>query len=215
MKILSSKAQSGFSLIEVLMVLVIIGVLTTLALMQLGRSRVDFQRQRIAREFKVYLERARFDSVKRRAAGADVAKVILDGPSSFTVILDFDGDGTLLPSETRTINFADRTDAVIQVADTLSYPVTLSFNWRGLVESLDSANQPVTPLFTICSDCSDADPDTTRISISPSGTVAELREGQDPEALPTPTGTNSNAAMPTLNCYVLGANTPSNSCVRR
>lgn len=215
MKIQSRSPQGGYSLIEIFIVIVIIGILTTLALLQLGRSRVDLQRQRIAREFKVYLERARFDSVKRRAAGAEVAKVVLNGPSSFTVTLDFDGDGQLLPIETRTVNFADRTDAVIQVSDTLNYPVSLSFNWRGLVEVLDSANQPVTPLFTICSDCSDSDPDITRIYISSSGTVAELRAGQDPQALPTPTTSNSNTGIPALNCYVLGANTPSNSCIRR
>ena len=211
---MSRNPQSGFSLIELLIVLVIIGVLTTLALLQMGQSRVDLQRQRIAREFKVYLERARFDSVKRRAAGAEVSKVILNGPSSFTVSLDFDGDGQLLPMETRTVNFADRTDAFIKVSDTLNYPVTLNFNWRGLVDAHDSTNQPVTPLFTICSECSDADPDITRISISSSGTVAELRAGQDLETLPTPVPTNANTT-PTLNCYVLAANTPSNSCVRR
>jgi prepilin-type N-terminal cleavage/methylation domain-containing protein len=205
--------QSGFSLIEVLIVLVMMGILTVLALMQLGSSRVDFQRQRIAREFKIYLERARFDSVKRRADTlADSAKVVLNGPSSFTVSLDFDGDGTLLNTETRTINFADRTDAVIQVSDTLDYPVTLSFNRRGLVEAHDASNNPVTPLFTICSDCSAGSPDITRISVSTSGTVAELLAGQDPGTLTPPA--NTNQTMPTMNCYVLASNTPSNTCVR-
>lgn len=207
------KPQNGFSLIEVFVVLVMIGILSTLALMQMGQSKVDLQRQRIAREFKVYLERARFDSVKRHAEGAEVAKVVLNGPSSFTVSLDFDGDGTLNAFETRTINFADRTDAVIRVSDTLNYPITLSFNWRGLVTAEDSTNAAVTPLFTICSDCSEASPDITRISISSSGTVAELRQGQDPQALPAPDGSNSNSVMPTLNCYVLAANTSSNSCI--
>lgn len=204
--------QSGFSLIEVLIVLVMMGVLTVLALTQLGSSRVDFQRQRIAREFKIYLERARFDSVKRRAENADSAKVVLNGPSSFTVSLDFDGDGLLLNTETRTVNFSDRTGATIQVSDTLNYPVTLSFNRRGLVNSIDGLGNQVAPLFTICSDCSDGSPDITRISVSTSGTVAELRAGQDPETLPAPA--NTNQTMPTMNCYVLASNTPSNTCVR-
>jgi len=180
--------------------------------MQFGSSRVDFQRQRIAREFKNYLERARFDSVKRRAENANAAKVVLTGPSSFTVTLDFDGDGTLLPAETRTINFGDRAEATIRVSDTLSYPVTLSFNRRGLVGSVDGAGNVVTPLFTICSDCSSGSPDITRISVSPSGTVAELRPGQDPETLPSPA--NTNQTMPMMNCYVLTSTNASTSCIR-
>ena len=211
MKLQKLDPQGGFSLIEVFIVLTMIGILSTLAVIQLGSSRVDLQRQRIAREFKIYLERARFDSVKRRAENADSAKVVLNGPSSFTVSLDFDGDGVLLPGETRTVNFADRTDATIRVSDTLNYPISLSFNRRGLLNAVDGLGNPTTPLFTICSDCSDASPDITRISVSTSGTVAELRAGQDPETLPTPT--NTNQAMPTTNCYTLAANTPSNSCM--
>jgi len=222
MKIQSPSLQSGFSLIEIFIVLVMIGILSTLALMQLGRSRVDLQRQRIAREFKVYLERARFDSVKRRAeTTTERASIMLTSQSSFTVSLDFDGDGVMRANETRVVNFADRSDAVIQVSDAYTWPVRVEFDRRGLVTATQgwvnpsNPGSPITPLFEICSDCSDASMNTTRISISSSGTVAELRQGQDPQALPTPTGANSNSAMPTMNCYVLAANTASNTCVRR
>lgn len=219
MKIQKSSPQSGFSLIEVFIVLVIIGILTTLALMQWGSARVDFQRQRIAREFKVYLERARFDSVKRRAeTSADRASITLTSGSSFTVRLDFDGDGTIAPNETRVVNFADRTDAIIQVSDAYTWPVRIEFDRRGLVTATQgwvsdaSPGSPITPIFAICSDCSDTSPDITRISVSSSGTVAELRQGQDPQALPSPTPTSVNN-MPGMNCYVLAANTNSNVCV--
>jgi prepilin-type N-terminal cleavage/methylation domain-containing protein len=212
MKIHKLSPQSGFSLLELLIVLVMIGILTTLALMQLGSSPVDLQRQRMAREFKIYLERARFDSVKRRAEGtAETAKVILNGPASFTALLDLDGDGTMRPDETRTVDFADRTNATIRVSDTWSYPVTLAFDRRGLVTTVDGLGNSVTPLFTICSDCSDASPDITRISVSTSGTVAELRAGQNPQALPTPTSTNQVA--PTTNCYVLVNANANSACI--
>jgi prepilin-type N-terminal cleavage/methylation domain-containing protein len=224
MKILTPSPQSGFSLIELLIVLVMIGILTTLSLMQLGESRVDFQRQRISREFKSYLERARFDSVKRRAQNPDGERctnspeppaTVEVWQSKFKVSLDFDGDGTLLPSETREVNFADRTDAIIKVSDSLAYPITIRFDCRGLVAARDKNAAEVEPLFTICSDCSNSSPDITRISISSSGTVAELRQGQDPQALPTPPGANSNSAMPTMNCYVLAANTNSSTCIEQ
>ena len=210
MKIHKLSPQSGFSLLELLIVLVMIGILTTLALMQMGSSRVDLQRQRMAREFKIYLERARFDSVKRRAEGTtETAKVVLDGPTKFTVSLDFDGDGTMRPGETRTVDFSHRTDATIKVSDSWSYPVTLAFDRRGLVTTVDGLGNTVTPLFTICSDCSDASPDITRISVSTSGTVAELRAGQDPQTLPSPPIANQTPPKP--NCYVLvnaNANSP-------
>ena len=224
MKIQTLSPQRGFSLFELLIVLVMIGILTTLALMQLGGSRVDFQRQRISREFKSYLERARFDSVKRRAFNPDGERctnspeppaTVEAWQSKFTVSLDFDGDGRLMPSETREVNFSDRTDAVIKVSETLNYPITIRFDCRGLVAARDSTNTEVDPLFTICSDCSSASPDTTRISISDSGTIAELRQGQDPQALPPPPSGNSNSIMPSLNCYVLASNTNSNTCVRQ
>lgn len=222
MRIQNPSPQRGFSLIELLIVLVVIGILTTLALMQFGESRVDFQRQRISREFKNYLERARFDSVKRRAINPDGERctnsteqpaTVQVWQSRFRVSLDFDGDGRLMPSEVRDVNFADRTDAVIRVSDTLNYPITIRFDCRGLVAARDSTNAEVDPLFTICSDCSNASPDITRISISDSGTVAQLRQGQDPQALPTPSGSNTNSIMPKLNCYVLAGNTNSNTCV--
>lgn len=218
MKIQTSGPQSGFSLIEVFIVLALIGILTTLALMQSGESRVDFQRQRIAREFKIYLERARFDSVKRRAeATAERASIMLMSPTSFTVTLDFDGDGLMRAGETRVINFTDRSGAVIQVSDAYTWPVRVEFDRRGLVTATQgwvnpsNPGSPITPIFEICSDCSASSPDTTRISVSSSGTVAELRPGQNPETLPTPPGAAATPAV-TMNCYVL-TNTNSGSCV--
>jgi prepilin-type N-terminal cleavage/methylation domain-containing protein len=49
MKLQKLDPQGGFSLIEVFIVLTMMGILTTLAVIQLGSSRVDLQRQRIAR----------------------------------------------------------------------------------------------------------------------------------------------------------------------
>src|SRR5512140_3665159 len=89
-------AQKGFTLIELSIVLVVVAVLMGLALFTFTGAKTDLQRQGVAREFKVYLERARFDSVKRRATIAtDQARIILNGPSSFTAKMDFDGDGVL------------------------------------------------------------------------------------------------------------------------
>ena len=200
--------QFGFSLIELLIVIVIIGVLSTLALLTFGRSKVDLQRQAITREFKNYLERARFDSVKRRASiPAEQANVVLTGPSSFTAQIDFDENRTLQANEVRVVDFAQRAATQIVVSDVgINYPVTIRFNQLGHVIATDNAGTAVNPVvFTICSstNCTATSTERTVISLSTSGTVAIMLDGQSPTAVPTPIITNS---PPTINCYVVVTN---------
>ncbi|MGI8639608.1 MAG: pilus assembly FimT family protein [Pyrinomonadaceae bacterium] len=213
MKIEKVNSQSGVSLIEVLIVLVILAILISFAVAQFGNSKTNLQRQRIAREFKVYLERARFDSVKRRAVNTgDMAKITLNSSSSFTVNIDFDGNGTLGTTETRQVDFTQRSDAQILVSTTLVYPVTISFDQRGHVTAKDSSTpaQDISPVFTICSsgNCSGTSADTTVISISTTGTVAVLKTAPGSSPLPTPAITGT---PPKLNCYVLLLNSNTNT----
>jgi prepilin-type N-terminal cleavage/methylation domain-containing protein len=199
MKCSSLKNQEGFSLIEIFIVLLIIGIITTFAVITFGSSKVDMQRQAITREFKVYLERARFDSVKRRAQDPDRATIKLISATQFTAALDLNEDGTIQPSEVRTIDFTQRTNTRILVTDTFNYPVTVSFDQRGHATAVDATNTAVSPVFTICSNCSAASPDRSVISISPTGTIAVTRNQADPTTFPTPSISNVNA---TPNCYV-------------
>jgi type II secretory pathway pseudopilin PulG len=148
--------QSGISIIEVLVVLTVIVILTTIAITQLGRSKTDLQRQRIAREFKIYLERARFDSVKRRADTreinnikySDMSRIILNSATSFTSVTDLNqngtvlnADGTIEDGDKRVVDFTQRSEAQIVVSDeTLlnKYPITLLFNQRGHITATDN-----------------------------------------------------------------------------
>jgi len=200
--------QRGFTVIEISIVLAVVGVVTAIALFTFTGAKVDLQRQAIAREFKVYLERSRFDSVKRRAAlEADQANIVLNGPSSFTSRMDFDGDGVLRPNELRRVDFTQRARTQIQISNGgLAYPVTIRFNQRGQVTATDNLGFPVNPvMFTICSstNCSPTSPDRTVIALSPSGTVTVYRNGETPAPAPTPVITNTT---PVLNCYVLVTN---------
>ena len=209
MKNFGTNTQGGFSLIELMMVLVILVVLSALAVISFREARVDLQRQAITREFKNYLERARFDSVKRRAAlVADQANVVLTGPSSFTAQLDFDEDRTLSANERRVVDFTQRANTRIFVSDpNLAYPITIRFNQRGHVTATNNLGAAVDPVvFTICSttNCTSTSPDRTVISLSFSGTVAVLRDGQTPSTAPTP-AINSNTS-PAINCYVVLTN---------
>jgi type II secretory pathway pseudopilin PulG len=208
----SFNAQSGISIIEILAVITVLSVLTIMAVMQLGRSRTHFQRQRIAREFKVNLERARFDSVKRRAnAGNEMAGVILNNSKSFTAITDmnqngktFNADGTAEASDSRVVNFTDRSDAQILVSDTLNYPITILFNQRGLLTATDKFGNAVNPVFTICSNkCTEASKESTVISISTTGTVAVLNEAPSATATPLPAPSPITSSTPKFNCYIL------------
>lgn len=213
--------QSGISIVEILIVLTMAAILTTIAIMQLGRSKTDLQRQSIAREFKVYLERARFDSVKRRAANPnDMAKIELSD-SFFTAFIDFDGNGTLdSANEKRKVDFTERSSTQIlasaTASSTLVYPVKITFDQRGHITAKDSSSpaQDVNPVFTICSSgsCSGASPDTTVISISTTGTVAVLKSDQSLSALPTPSP--NSTATPQFNCYVL-VNANSAPCLNK
>jgi prepilin-type N-terminal cleavage/methylation domain-containing protein len=218
-----TKLQDGFSIVELLIVLTIVVILSTLAVLQFRSSKTDFERQNITHEFKVYLERARFDSVKRRAVNNNqMSRIILNSSSSFTVNLDFDGNGTLDfdnngvvdPSDVRQVNFTQRSSTQILVSDTLNYPVTVRFDQRGHITATDSSGNAVDPVFSICSkNCTGSvqnNSDVSVLSVSTSGTVAILRGGQDPSALPTPA---INATPAKVNCYVLvNTNVNSNMC---
>ena len=215
MKIKKFHLQSGFTLIEVMIVLVLLAILTTLALLTLGSSKTNLQRQRIAREFKVYLERARFDSVKRRAVDVnDMSRITLNSPTFFTAAIDLDGNGVLDPTDIRQVDFTQRSETQISVSNTLNYPITILFNQRGHVIAKDNLGNDVNPVFTICSqNCSGAttnNADLTVISLSSTGTVAVLNNGGTPSTLPTPSITNPS---PQLNCHILLTNSNSTPCV--
>ena len=195
-------------MIELFIVLVIIAIVTTFALLTFGSSKVDLHRQAVTREFKIYLERARFDSVKRRADDPNRANVVLNNATSFTVQLDYNEDGTLLPNETRTVDFTERSHTQILVTDTLNYPITISFDRRGHATTVDGLGNAINPVFTICSHCDEASPDNSVISLSTTGTVSVSSEEPDPSALPTPVVTNANV---TPNCYIYVAGANSNT----
>src|SRR5687767_592893 len=123
----NSSSQAGFSLVELLIVLVILAILTTFAVMRFTTSRDILKRQNIAREFKNSLERARFDAVKRRPsslADMSVVKVINETSFSYTTDRNQNGsiDGT---AETITVDFSQRASYVKILGNQFVYPITI------------------------------------------------------------------------------------------
>ncbi|HUF05227.1 MAG TPA: type II secretion system protein [Aridibacter sp.] len=193
------RSQRGFSVLEMIIVAVIIGILVVFAVAQFGNASSVFETQNVARELKVNLERARFDSVKRRpATAADMARVVIIDENTISVSLDLDQNGVLETTETRTIDFAGRNDVKI-VGAAVSYPVTMVFDWRGHVTATNSLGVEIDPLFIVCDQCTsfeDADnPTSYYIKLSPTGTVSMYDNGQSPPSVTDPTvssvGTNT------------------------
>lgn len=216
-------SESGLTLIEILIVITLIAIVSTIAISQFATSKTNLQRQGIAREFKVYLERARFDSVKRRAVNNDMSRVILNSPSSFTVISDTNQNGTILNSngtfetgDIRQVDFTQRSSTQIVVSNSFNYPITILFNQRGQITATDSSGSAVNPVFAICSsNCSDTsqnNPNSTVISVSTTGTVAVLKNAPGSSPLPTPSPIST--ATPQFNCYVL-VNSNSAPCINK
>lgn len=131
---------AGFSVLELLLVLVMISVITGFAFIQIARARQLMIRVNAANQLASYLEKARLDSVRRRPATTNqMAQVSLVNATFYSVTIDSSGDGTLdapqvisLPSE-----------ANLQFD--LPYPRTIYFNWRG--RTVDSSGNVANPSF--------------------------------------------------------------------
>lgn len=187
-------AQSGVTLVEVLIVLAIMAIIVGFAAAQFGTSRENFQRQSIARELKVSLERARFDSVKRRPeTEEEMSRVVIETPTSFTVYLDFNQDGVISPdTEKREVDFG-YTGGIRIVGRDLVFPVTVRFDRRGHI-TVDGTGANIVPVFTICDkDCTFETANASNsnlITVSQTGTVTMTFGGEPDITFSNPTVSN-------------------------
>ncbi|MDQ4123791.1 MAG: prepilin-type N-terminal cleavage/methylation domain-containing protein [Acidobacteriota bacterium] len=185
--------QSGFSLIEVLIVIVLIIIVTVFALASFDRSKMQLQRQNVARELKVYFDRARFDAVKRRAEGTSRSVVSIENNQSFSVTTDLNQDGQLNPAtEKRTLSFAGSSaGGFVGIG---SYPVSIYFDRHG--HAVDVNNNLINPTFTICNEnCTNSQggissnsTNSTLVRVSSTGTVIVSPGGSAASSPSNPTG---------------------------
>ncbi len=192
------RAQNGKSVMELLIVLTVIIILVTIAVAQFGNAGVNLDRQNIAREFKVSLERARFDSVKRRAIDCDnMSRVTITSASSFSLLMDLNQNGTIeTATEARVVDFADRSDVRIVGEDT-SFPVTIRFDRRGSVSS-GPCSAPVddVPEVVFCNTpCTMTTANASNsniIFVSPTGTASMMTGGTTVPTFSSPAVSNVN-----------------------
>lgn len=191
------KQQNGYSLVEMLIVIVIVGILAVFAVSQLGAANNQVSRENVSKRLKVYLERARFDSVKRRPGTlAQRARVVINDTSSFTLLTDLNQNGILETAETSPTDLSGNS---IRIQDPgWNFPLTISFDQNGYITATDNLNNPITPNFVICdSNCSDPTltaSNSDQVSISPTGTVLLLNGG---ESVPTYSSPTVTAVTPT------------------
>lgn len=210
MKVVVSRSESGKSIIELLLVLMVGGILVAVAVTRLGNAQNNLQRQNLAREFKVNLERARYDSVKRRAelvGGVDHrARVRIDNETSYSVVTDMNQNGALDYSEAggvlsgpdvRQIDFSGR-GRIRMLGAGFSFPVNIRFDRRGHITARDSAGNEITPIFYFCEgDCTIETANVANANIivlSATGTAAMLSGGEPIPPYQNPAVTSVSAA---------------------
>lgn len=183
--------ERGYSLAEMMVVLVIMGVIMVIPAMMISSAKVDFSRQTFVRELKSSLERARFDSIKRKPQNKEaMAKVVLS-PSSYQLVtfknstgaVDSTGVAQSQKVETKSIKAADGS-VLAHTASGIgsAFPVTIAFDERGEVVATDSNNNVISNVaFVICeANCgTPTSENSTLLMVSPTGTVALLTGGSD------------------------------------
>ena len=175
----------GVSLVELLIVIIIISIVAAIAIMQRGGADDQFRRQNIARELKVAFERARFDSVKRRALPPATVTVT---PNSYT-LRTYNNDVNATPVAVDQVTNLPADMVIANYDGTTLTSSTVSFNMRGEVGSTP-------PQLLVCyATCSSRDNDTANVVVvTPSGTVNLLAGDATLPSFGVPTITNISSS---------------------
>ncbi len=216
----SQRNDAGFSLIELFIVLIVVGVLVTLAVLGFGASASSLNRQNISREFKVALERARYDSVKRRPSTCeDMSRVEILSKTSFRLLTDTNRNGTIEAAEASMFDFAGRSQTEIVGDASMVFPITIRFDGRGNTSSGTCSAQTDTYASTTfcelpCTITTANAENATVIYVSPTGTTALLAGGESIASVdPPPVSTVSptvqvNPLLAVWNAITSGSPTP-------
>ena len=177
----SASRQSGVTIVELMVVVVLIAVVAAFALIQRGGTDEQLRRQNVARELKSALERARFDSVKRSAEGAGPANVVVEN-DRFILRTDTDLDTPGLESIETTLP----PNVSIARYDGGRDTVTVTFDKRGETTTTGAES----PVFLVCNGTCSADDDAAHnaniVLITATGTVNLLPGGSTPQTFTAP-----------------------------
>ncbi|MFN2532990.1 MAG: prepilin-type N-terminal cleavage/methylation domain-containing protein [Pyrinomonadaceae bacterium] len=114
--------ENGFSILEILVVVVLLSVVSSAGLIGIARARATMRLSGAAREYASYIEKARVHSVRHHADSvSQAASVVISADrTQYVVTLDFNGDGVM---DSRTI----------PLPAGVSFQTTeaIAFDWRG------------------------------------------------------------------------------------
>ena len=168
--------ERGVSVVEVLIMLTMITLISGYALTRIKGAQQYMRMENASREFMGYVEKARLDSVRRHAGPPgllpqpQMSLVTITGPRTYTVVMDFDGDGSVDPP--RNITIAPDQGVVFNTGAT-PLPLTIAFNWRGRTVSTAApsiiATYVTPPAFSIQTTSPYESVRSTAINLSTSG----------------------------------------------
>ncbi len=122
-----TKAQSGFSMMQLLITVAVVGIVSGLAVFGIASARQRIRLTNSSRLLASHVEKARVDSVRRHPTDANqMAGVEVLNATSYRVKMDFDGNGSV---ETKDFNLDE---GVVFATD----PIALVFDWRGRLVDL-------------------------------------------------------------------------------
>jgi Tfp pilus assembly protein FimT len=157
--------STGIGMVELLVVVAVVGLVSSFALINFQRSTRSFNVAGATRTLSSYLEKARVDAVRRHGG----ASININSATSYTVSIDFEGDGLAtnrtitLPVGTTLAYRLPPATAAINPSDT---PVIIAYDWRGRTGStvaltLTSSTAGVTPSTLVVGPAGDISADTT------------------------------------------------------
>jgi len=130
-----TKTEAGFGTVDFLIVAVIILIVVTYAWTAIMQAQRWQAREGAAQQFAGFLERARSDSMRRRAIDArQMAQITVLNATFYSVTMDENGDGAL--DVPRVVSLQEQ-----QLTIDGPYPRTFMFDRSG--KSVDSFGNPV------------------------------------------------------------------------
>jgi Tfp pilus assembly protein FimT len=177
-----SSSEAGISVTELLVVIVVIGVVSSFALANFLTAGKSAKLSGATRTLSTYLEKARVDSVRRHGG----ASVNFNSATSYTVNIDF-GTGT---ATARTITLPPGTSLQYSLPpaatsiDPATTPLTITYDWRGRAGSK--------ALITVTDSTTGVGSST--VSIGAVGDVSADTTVSGPVSTPTPQTTVSTTA---------------------
>lgn len=183
---------SGFSLVELLIVVLFIAIVGSFSMLGIARARASVNLQNSMRLLSGYMEKARLDAIRRHESS--IVEFVSPG-NILKVTMDFDGNGI---KSARTFQLADGINSIISAASDDDYPI-VEFNWRGRTTQCYMAFQlqntrGESTILTV-TNAGDITIDSTLSATVSSGNYSTVNQSGD---IATGTAISSNSESPCL-----------------